>query len=315
MPSVPPSPSAPSDISSGVLSGSLTLTLLPGAKRLLELHARELPQRDELCGPFCGSLALRTAELSAPAESNISAGARPLLDQDAVALAAGSVISAEPDPSILPFGEAGRRDYRLALPSVADSALSGTTVAGLIDAIGELSDGRVQAIPYAGPWTSDTLAGLFDLAAACERPATLVANHATRYLWGTHPRHDQLLDYLLDGAHELGPQPDWDVGHFACVVARLDGPRGSVYALADTYPTLGLAGLHVQPRERLVPALERPAGPAAGGMIAIVCAEDAPALRAGAESVGLREQLWDNGTATAGSLSGVHEGAAQGTST
>jgi hypothetical protein len=303
--SQPPAPG----LSSGSLSGSLTLTLLPGAKRLLELHARELPQRDELCGAFCGSLALRAAELSAPAQDGV------LLDQDAVALAAGSVISAEPDPSILPFGEAGRRDYRLALPSVADSALSGTTVAGLIGAIGELSDGRVQAIPYAGPWTPDTLAGLFDLTAACERPATLVANHATRYLWGTHPRHDQLLAYLLDGAHEPGPAPDWDVGHFACVVARLDGPRGSVYALADTYPTLGLAGLHVQPSERLAPALERPDGPAAGGMIAIVSAEDAPAVRAGAESIGLREEAWDNGTATAGSVYAVHEGPAEGTST
>lgn len=285
MSSVSSSPPLLSGLSRGSPPGPLTLTLLPGAKRLLELHARELPQRDDLCGAFCGALALRATGVED-------------LDQDAVALAAGSVISAEPEPAILPFGEAGRRDYRLVLPAVADSALSGTTVAGLIGAIAELSDGHVLAIPYAGPWTQDTLAGLFDLAAACERPATLLANHATRYLWGTHPRHDQLLDYLLDGVHEAGPAPDWDVGHFACVVARLDGPRGSVYALADTYPALGLVGLHVQPRERLAVALERPDGPAAGGMIAIVCEEDAAAVRAGAEAIGLREQVWDNGTVT-----------------
>lgn len=290
-------------------SRSLGLTLLPGARELLELHARELPQRDDLCGAFCGLLALRAAGIQAAAGISAGRSGEPAqdgpLDQDAVALAAGTVVSATPDPSILPFAEPGRRDYRLALPTVNDAALSGTTVAGLIDAIGELSNGRVQAIPYAGPWTSAALAGLFDLAAACERPATLIANHATRYLWGTHPRHDQLLDYLLDGAHELGPEPDWDVGHFACVVARLDGPRGSVYALADTYPTLGLAGLHVQPRERLAPALERPDGPAAGGVIAIVCAEDAPTVRAGAESIGLREEVWDNGTAAPASPGSV----------
>jgi Family of unknown function (DUF6885) len=303
MSSSPPSSQLHSRVFPGAASasGSLTLTLLPGARRLLELHARELPQRDDLCGAFCGALALRAAgeEVAAGVSDGVGGEAEGLVDQDAVALAAGSVISATPDPSILPFGEVGRRDYRLALPSVQDSGLSGTTVAGLIGAIAELSDGRVQAIPYAGPWTPDTLARLFDLTAACERPATLVANHATRYLWGSHPRHDQLLDYLLDGAHELGPAPDWDVGHFACVVARLEGPRGSVYALADTYPALGLAGLHVQPGERLAAALERPEGPAVGGAIAIVCIEDAPAVRAGAQTIGLREQAWDNGTATA----------------
>jgi hypothetical protein len=36
-----------------------------------------------------------------------------------------------------------------------------------------LSDGALAAIPYGGPWTAGTLGGLFDLAAALERPITL----------------------------------------------------------------------------------------------------------------------------------------------
>ena len=40
---------------------TLQLTLLPGARELLALHERELPQRDDLCGAFCGALALRAA--------------------------------------------------------------------------------------------------------------------------------------------------------------------------------------------------------------------------------------------------------------
>lgn len=275
-----------------VPSSSLDLTLLPGARKLLQMHARELPQRDDLCGAFCVSLALRAAEIGAPVA----------LDQDAVALAAGSVVSSVPDPSILPFGEPGRRDYRLELPCVEDSATSGTTPAGLITAIERLSGGRLVAIPYAGPWTAATLAGLFDLVAGLERPAALVANMATRHLWGSHPRHDQLLGYLLDGDLD-GPPADWDVGHFACIVARIRGPRGSVYVLADTYPSLGVLGVHAQPQERLAAAIERRDMPA-GGVLVVVSAEDAPAVRSGAEGLGLREQVWDNGSVLAPALAG-----------
>ena len=38
---------------------TMQLELLPGARALLAMHARELPQRDDLCGAFCGALALR----------------------------------------------------------------------------------------------------------------------------------------------------------------------------------------------------------------------------------------------------------------
>ena len=289
---------------------SIETTLLPGAPALLELHAAELPQRDDLCGAFCVSLALRAA-LAGPPAAGGPGGEHPgrdagafdqdaglfdqdALDQDAVALAAGTVVSKRPDPSILPAGEAGRRDYRLSLPSIEDSALSGTTAAGLIEAAGRLSAGRLAAIPYAGPWTTATLAGLFDLLAAQPRPAAMVANLATHHLWGSHPRPDRLLAYLLDGSID-GPPPDWDVGHFVCVVGRLDGPRGSLYAVADTYPSLGSAGVHVQPQERLAAAIDRRDKPA-GGVLAVVSAPDAPAVRALAAELGLVENVWDNGT-------------------
>ncbi len=272
---------------------SFELTLLPGARSLLEAQARELPQRDELCGAFCGALALHAAGLDG------SAG-EPL-DQDAVALAAGSVIAETPDTDSLPFGERGRRDYRVALPLVGDSALSGTTAPGLVLAIEQLAGVDLAAIPYAGPWSAPVLDGLFDLARGFANPVTLVANHATVHLWGTHPRVDQLLDYLLDGELE-GPPPDWRVGHFACVVGRVDGPAGALYALADTYPALGSGGVHLQPRERLAAALERRDTPAAGGIIVVASAADAPAVRAGARALGLSEGAWDNGTVTAETL-------------
>jgi len=42
-------------------SPTLSVALLPGAEELLRVHARELPQRDDFCGAFCGSLALAAA--------------------------------------------------------------------------------------------------------------------------------------------------------------------------------------------------------------------------------------------------------------
>jgi hypothetical protein len=269
-------------------STPLEMTLLPGARALLEVHARELPQRDDLCGAFCGALALRAA--------GIDEHRGEPLDQDAVALAAGSIVSALGAADNLPLGERGRRDYRLVPPTADDPAVSGTTAAGLIDALTQLGTGRLTAIPLAGPWSVDTLDGLFDVVAAFQRPVTLIANFATHHLWGGSPRADQLLGYLLDGMSE-GPPPDWDVGHFACLVGRLRGPRGALYGVADTYPSLGSAGVHLQPRERLAAAIERRDMPA-GGVIVVVFTEDAPSVRAGANALGLTEGVWDNGTVT-----------------
>src|SRR5271154_3794314 len=134
----------------------IDVRLLPGAGELLALHARELPQRDDLCGAFCGALALGAAGIDSHGDSP--------LDQDAVALAAGSVISGVREPGALPRGETGRRDYRVSLPLVEDADVSGTTAAGLRDALERLSGGALEAIPFAGPWSAGTLGGLFDLA-------------------------------------------------------------------------------------------------------------------------------------------------------
>ena len=290
---------------------SLAITLLPGARELLAFHAQELPQRDDLCGAFCGALALRaaglervpaqrTAELLDGLAAEAPPGEQPI-DQDAVALAAGSVVSAKQDTSNLPHGEQGRRDYRLAPPLVEDAALSGTTATGVVQAIEQLSSDALAAIPYGGPWTAGTLDGLFETVAALARPVTLIANLATHHLWGGNARLDQLLAHLYEG-EQSGPPPDWDVGHFVCVFGRVQGPRGILYGVADTYPSLGRGGVHVQPAERLAAAIERRDKPA-GGVVVVVAADDAARVRACALELGLREGAWDNGTVTAGTPS------------
>jgi len=262
----------------------LQLTLLPGARELLALHDRELPQRDDLCGAFCGSLALAAAGVA-------GRGAEPL-DQDAVAVAAGSVVAGT--HGSLPYGETGRRDYRLAIPVIDDPDLSGTTAAGVREAIESLSEGSLAAVPVTGPWSATALDALFAVLAGYQRPVSLIANVATHHLWGSRPSVSRLLSYLLDGTRE-GPQPDWRVGHFVLVVGRVTGPGGHLYAIADTYPALGDRGIHLQPSERLAAALERSDMPE-GGMLVVVAAEDASATREAIAGLGLREAIWDNGT-------------------
>jgi hypothetical protein len=267
----------------------LDVTFLAGARKLLLIHARELPQRDDLCGAFCGALALRAAGIE-----DFDGGP---LDQDAVALAARSTVSRHANLDSLPNGEQGRRDYRLSLPMTDDGARSGTTAAGLLRAIEELAGGSLTAIPYAGPWSEATLAGLFDLAAAQAHAVTLVANFATRHLWGAGASAEELLGHLFEGTLD-GPPPDWDVGHFACIVGRVRGPAGDLYGVADTYPSLGRAGVHLQPAQRLAAAIERRDMPA-GGVIVVASAQDAAVVRTGAAALGLLEGVWDNGSVTA----------------
>jgi hypothetical protein len=277
----------------GVASAnSLQLQLLAGARELLAEHVRALPQRDDLCGAFCGALALRAAHIE-------SFDGQPI-DQDTVALAAGSVVAAEPQPGNLPSGERGRRDYRLQLPMIEDADVSGTTAAGLVRAVERLSGDALVAIPYEGPWTVDALHGTFDLLAAFTRPVSVVANIATRHLWGGGATLAEMLAYLLEGTQD-GPPPDWDVGHFVCIIGRVTGPGGHLYGVADTYRSLGNAGVHVQPVERLARALQRP-GMAAGGLLVIAAAGDAATLRPAAAALGLSEGAWDNGTRPAQSL-------------
>jgi hypothetical protein len=303
----------------------LETTLLPGARTLLAFHAGELPQRDDLCGAFCGALALQAAGIERFAEESTGHKNEPTggtnepkiragepIDQDTVALAAGSVVATRQNPANLPRGETGRRDYRLALPFVDDAAVSGTTAAGVVGAVERLGGGALAAIPYLGPWTAGTLDGLFELIAGLERPVALIANLATRHLWGGHARLDQLLDHLYEG-EQSGPPPDWDVGHFVCVFGRVRGPRGTLYGVADTYSSLGNGGVHMQPAERLAAAIERrdrsggtPASSEhprfnlpAGGMVVVLATDDAARVRAGARGLGLHEGIWDNGTVTA----------------
>ena len=255
--------------------------IVPGAQDLPGLHQREIPQKDQLCGAFWGALALTAAGHS--------------VDQDEVALRAGTSL-AEGDPvDWLPPGASPRIDYRLSLPVAVDEVSSGTSEPGLARSIEELSSGTLAIVPVAGPWTAATVISLVEIVAAEAPESTLVANLRTGRLWSSRPPAGLLLDYLL-GRPVEAPVPEWDCGHFLSMVAAIRGLGGTLIVIRDTYPQLGWGGHHLQPAEAVAAALERGDGHE-GGVLCICEALARGKLTGRLEEAGYELRHWDNGSA------------------
>jgi hypothetical protein len=193
----------------------------------------------------------------------------------------------------LPPGEAGRRDYRLQHPRAA-AEIAGTSAGGLVRAVAELSAGRRVAVALTGPWTAATVDALLETAAA-EKDAALVLNVGTRFFWGSRPSVAQLLAYLESGDAAAGPEPDWAVGHFVGCLGVVRGARGALVLITDTYATLGLHGVHLQPIERVAAALGRE-GMTPGGALLMLPGDRRDAVSSTLVRAGLELGVWDNGS-------------------
>ena len=260
-------------MSSGIDGGQLDLSgvrWLPGGARLAAVAQAELPQKDGLAAAFCGLAALRAAGLD-------------VLDQDAVAVAAGTVRG----PVVRPRGEAGRPDFRLPVPLVDDPAAAGTRVSGLATAIGALSGGALAAVPVTGEWTTETLfdllAGLWDV------PRVAVIARIDAAELGAHDTPERaLLDYL-----DTGVPPLWTSrwrppgGHFVLVAGIRIGAEGTLLSVVDTYRSFGDNGIHDQPVEWMTAAL------AGLGVLVVVDADQEAATREAARVAGLNPSYWD----------------------
>src|SRR3954452_10784833 len=155
--------------------------LLPRADVLARLHAAEVPQKDDFCGAFCTLLALKAAGYE--------------LDQDDVAVAAGTTISPTGHAESLPPGQQGRRDYRLNITVEHDEDRSGTAAGGLVRAVPELTGGERVAVPVAGPFTPETVDAVMAVAQA-DDDAALVLNVGTQKWWGSKPSAAEVVAYL-----------------------------------------------------------------------------------------------------------------------
>lgn len=261
-----------------------TTRFVTGADRFAALHATALPQVDELCGCFQAHLALRIAGFD--------------VDQEDVALQAGTTQSPSRYKGGLPKGETGR-DARCAF-EITDEQRSGTAAAGMVRAIDAIGAGVVTTIPIAGPFTVANTRAVLDIACGASSPVSLAANLSTGPFWGSHPSAPEVLAYLVSGDDSAGPEADWNVGHFVTLLGTIDGAAGQLVVVADTYRSLGHGAVYLQPVERVAAALRRESFPGDGGIIAIVATDEEASLRERFADAGLEIRVWDNGSADSG---------------
>jgi hypothetical protein len=242
----------------------------------------ERQQKDHLCGPFHAARVLRDI-------AGTESGGEPL-DQDLVALHAGTALPARAVGPQVPPGAASHRGCRFGLPRV-EPERSGTSPSGLATALTELSGGRLVCVPVSGAWTAVAVERL--VADACALGARLLANIRTGLLWASRPPREALIGALSGTGPEAPPAADWDTGHFVELVELVRGRAGALVIVQDSYPTLGWNGTHLQPPGALAAALMRGDG-RDGGVLAVVSPQAAPAATALVGSLGLATQMWDN---------------------
>lgn len=242
------------------------------------LTEHEPQQKDDLCGPFHAARVLR--------DHGVTEFRGEPVDQDLVALQAGTALPASAVDGEVPPGAASRRDYRYELLR-ADPVKAGTSARALSCAIEEMSGGRLVCVPLSGRWSAQMVEGVLGL------EARLIANVRTGLFWGSRPPLEALLE-VLDGNEVSDPPPaDWDVGHFVELVALVRGRRGALVVVRDSYPTLGFEGAHLQPAAAVAAALHRGDG-RGGGVLAVVTPDEAQPVKRLASELGLETLIWDN---------------------
>ena len=269
----------------GLETARFEVSLLPGALRVAGEHRRAGQQQDDLCACHWAAILLRADGWD--------------VDAEAVALAAGALLPGGDPAASIPPGAVSRRDYRAELPVAERPEASGTSVAGLIEAVALLSEGRVVLVPLRTTWTVERVRDVLDLCRA--NPvwqAVPVANVRTGPFWGSRlPLADALA--WLSGEEVEPPPPDWDVGHFVAIAGTWEGPARSFVIVRDSYPAFGWDAHHVQPPEAVAAALAR--GDGREGGVALYVASDVQAdVERAAKDAGFEIAAWDNGTPWSG---------------
>ncbi|MDO9379412.1 MAG: hypothetical protein Q7T56_11235 [Nocardioidaceae bacterium] len=186
---------------------------------VLSAQALDLPQPDQLCGPFAAQVALHGVGLP---------GVPSLGD---LARAAGTRVWPHDEPAARPPGEASRVDGWDGLPRAGSLDESGTDAASLAAGVERATAGEVAVVGVTGPWTSASVASLLTAVRDAPFPTGVVANLRTGPISGGL----------------------WHVGHFV-VLWGLDPVAGQV-AVADSYTSLGLAGRYLADLDDVAAAL------------------------------------------------------------
>lgn len=240
-------------------------------------------QKDNLCGPFWAARVLT--------ESGFATWDGESIDEDLMALRAGTVLPDRHTDAGVPPGACSHAAYRYPLP-VAPIERSGTSVRGLIEVIEAASGGALRCLPVRGAWTVDRVERLVD--ESPEFGGRLIANLRTGKLWGSRAPVAILLGEW-EGRPVQDPAADWDVGHFVELRMLVRGPARSMVVVHDTYPSLGREGHHLQPPRVIAAALLRGDG-REGGVLVVVPHGRVDEATALAAELGLEIKAWNNGT-------------------
>lgn len=260
---------------------------LIGPRALADLGGQRsaLQQKNNLCGPFHAARVLR--------EAGIVSWDGEELDQDLLALEAGTVLPEVEEGPQVPPGAVDFHDYRFDLPR-ATPPEAGTSAAGLAQAIDEMAAGALCCMPLRGSWSAQEVERLVEATPELGG-ARLLANVSTAPLWGSRPPLEALLAQLDGEPVDTPPAPDWQVGHFIELTRVIRGRGGSLVLVVDTYPSLGWMGRHLQPPDALAAALNRGDG-REGGVLVVVPPEATDGVTALAAELGLDVAFWENGT-------------------
>lgn len=246
-------------------------------------RTRPSQQRDHLCGPYWLARILNDA--------GITTWERRPIDQDTVAQLAGTVLPDAPVESPVPRGALPDDAYRVELP-VGAAERAGTSARALVRVVEQVGAGHLSCIPVRGPWARELLGELLWSLPGLGDGTRLLANLRTGLLWGSRPDPDLVIAELR-GATVSGPAPEWDVGHFCELVELVKGRLGSLVVVADSYPSLGWHGHHVQPLRLVAAALERHDG-REGGVLVLVPPDREEAVKRRIVDIGLVPGIWDN---------------------
>jgi hypothetical protein len=247
------------------------------------IGSQRVQQKDNLCGPFWAARVLT--------EAGFTEWDGERIDEDLIALRAGSVLPESNGVPSVPPGAVSRTRYRYQL-QLAPADASGTAERPLMQAIVSASGGSLSCTPIRGPWTAELVERLVGDAPSIG--ARLIANLRTGRLWGSRPPIELVLDELA-GRLVQGPVADWDVGHFVELAMLIRGPQKSLVLVHDSYPSLGVNGFHLQPPRVLAAALQRGDG-REGGVLVIVPQSRTRAAVAHVAEFGLEIGDWNNGT-------------------
>ncbi len=256
---------------------------MPGRLISMVSEASTAQQKDNLCGPFWAARVLN--------ECGFATWDGVPIDEDLVALRAGTVLPDTDSQAGVPPGALSRAAYRYKLP-VAPVEQSGTSARALVEVIESASRGELHCLPLRGAWTVDRIERL--VLEGRELGGRLIANLRTGRLWGSRPPMEILLGEL-EGRPVQDPAADWDVGHFVELRMLLRGPVRSLVVVHDSYPSLGREGYYFQPARVLVAALLRGDG-REGGVLGIVPRARIDAATDLAGELGLEISAWNNGT-------------------